>query len=101
MKGSDLTPLDYKRERRQRRMRRNVDVRGDVEAWAARHGFSLRVNNDGHHWMFHKHGFLAEWWPSSAKLVFNRDYHHDLHAHDWRQVTNELEAAMRRLRSSP
>jgi hypothetical protein len=68
-----LNPRDYMRKRRERRLRRNLDNRPDAEAWAAQRGFSLRVNNDGHHWIFERGRFVAEWWPSSSKLVLNRN----------------------------
>ena len=79
-------PHEYRRQRRDRRLHRNLDVAAEAQAWAARHGFTLRVLNDGHHWLFQKPGLVAEWWPSSAKLVLNRDYLHDQHAPHWPQV---------------
>ena len=33
--------------------------------------------------MWQKGGFVAEWWPSSAKLVLNRNYDRSFHAHEW------------------
>jgi hypothetical protein len=51
----------------------------------------LRVLNDGHHWLFQKPGFMAEWWPSSARLAVNRDYGRHIHAPHWAEVATELE----------
>ena len=87
-----LDPRDYARQRRDRRLHRNLDRTTAAQAWATAHGLSLRVNNDGHHWMFQRPGFVAEWWPSSAKLVFNRNYDRDVHAHDLPQVLAVLES---------
>jgi hypothetical protein len=34
-----------------------------ARVWAEGHACSLRVLNDGHHWLFQKPGFMSEWWP--------------------------------------
>jgi hypothetical protein len=86
-----LTPEEYKRQRRERRMQRTASLEEQVTAWAEMQGLSLRVLNDGHHWVFQKPGFMAEWWPSSAKLVVNRDYGRDIHAPHWAEVMNALQ----------
>lgn len=86
-----LAPDDYKRRRRARRIDRTARAEPQVRAWAEQHGCSLRVLNDGHHWLLEKPGFIAEWWPSSAKLVLNRDYDHDYHAPHWTDAAAVLE----------
>ncbi|MBI4662448.1 MAG: hypothetical protein HY735_26830 [Verrucomicrobia bacterium] len=86
-----LAPDEYKRRRRERRMDRTAALEPQVRTWAERHGCSLRVLNGGHHWLFQKPGFRAEWRPSSAKLAVNRDYLHDHHAPHWAEVANVLE----------
>ena len=68
-----------------------VRVEEQVRVWAERHGCSLRVLNDGHHWLLQKPGFMAEWWPSSARLAVNRDYGSDIHAPHWADVVAVLE----------
>jgi len=68
-----LTPKDFQRARRDRRLGRTVDLQTEVTAWATQRGFTLRVLNDGHHWLLQKPGLVAEWWPSSAKLVLKRE----------------------------
>jgi hypothetical protein len=82
----ELSPEDFKRQRRDRRTQRASQLEPQVRAWAEQHGCSLRVLNDGQHWLFQKPGFMAEWWPSSAKLVVNRDYTHDHHAPHWTEL---------------
>lgn len=77
-------------ERHGRRLRTNLSYRKEVEGWARRNGYALQIKNEGHHWLFERDGFVAEWWPSSAKLVLNRDYPHGLHVHDWRQAASVL-----------
>ena len=99
-----LSPEEYKRQRRERRMDRTSQQEAQVRAWAGQHGCSLRVLNDGHHWLFQKPGFTAEWWPSSAKLAVNRDYDRDHHAPHWAEVAavlQEMLASQSRLALSP
>ncbi len=86
-----LTPDEYKRQRRDRRMNRTARLEDEVRAWAERRGCVLRVLNDGHHWLFQKAGFMAEWWPSSANLAINRDYARSLHAPHWLNVAAALQ----------
>jgi hypothetical protein len=86
-----LSPEEYKKQRRERRMERTSRLEEQVRVWAEAHGCSLRVLNDGHHWLFQKPGFMAEWWPSSARLALNRDYGRHIHAPHWAKVLTELE----------
>ncbi|MEI6784911.1 MAG: hypothetical protein WCQ21_28780 [Verrucomicrobiota bacterium] len=86
-----LSPEEYKRQRRDRRMERTSRLESQVRAWAEGHGCSLRVLNDGHHWLFQKPGFMAEWWPSSARLAVTRDYGRYIHAPQWTDVVAVLQ----------
>jgi hypothetical protein len=61
-------------DRHTRRLQANLHARQQVEAFCRHHGIDLRVNNEGHHWIFHRKGKLVEWWPSSAKLVCNKQW---------------------------
>jgi len=49
-------------------------------------GLTLRITNEGHHWQIADEGFLAEWWPSSAKLVIGKKWHDGIHCHDYKQA---------------
>jgi hypothetical protein len=89
--GWVLSPEEYKKQRRERRMERTSRLEEQVRVWAEGHGCSLRVLNDGHHWLFQKPDFMAEWWPSSARLAVNRDYGSDIHAPHWADVVSVLE----------
>jgi predicted kinase len=84
------------RRRRERRMRRTQQSEAEVRAWAERYGLALRVLNNGHHWILDKSGFIAEWWPSSAKLALNRDYHRSFRAPHWPDVLVVLERTFAR-----
>jgi len=89
-----LAPREYMRHQRERRKKRTLQSESAVRAWAEKHGFALRVLNDGHHWIFQKPGLFAEWWPSSAKLAINRNYSRGFHAPHWPEVAQTLERAM-------
>jgi len=54
-------------------------------------GVVLRITNEGHHWQLTKENFLAEWWPSSAKLVINKQWSRGRHCHDFRQALEMIE----------
>ncbi len=36
-------------------------------------------------------GRLVEWWPSSAKLVLNKQWSKGIHCHDWQQARDFLD----------
>ena len=72
-------------------MERTSRLEEQARVWAEGHGCSLRVLNDGHHWLFQKPGSVTEWWPSSARLAVNRDYGSDIHAPHWADVVTVLE----------
>jgi len=89
-----LPPEEYKKQRRERRLERTSRLEAQVRAWAEQHGCSLRVLNDGHHWLLERPGFVAEWWPSSARLAVNREYGRYIHAPHWAEVAAELEQGL-------
>jgi len=72
----ELVPDEHKRRRRERRMDRTSDLETEIRAWAEQHGFTLRVLNDGHHWLlltdrhllFRRGWSVPGWgWPFKAK----------------------------------
>jgi hypothetical protein len=69
-----------------------------VRLWCAQHGLTLRVSNEGHHWQITDGVFLAEWWPSSAKLVIGKRWHSGIHCHDHKQALGVIENAYKKLR---
>jgi len=62
-----------------------------VREWCRGHAFALRISNEGHHWQLNEDKFLAEWWPSSAKLVINKQWNQGRHYHDYRQALEMIE----------
>jgi len=74
------------KKRHSKRLSIALSIRDDAEEWIQSHGWELSINNAGHHWVIKADLFIAEWWPSSAKLVFNKNFKHGIHTHDWSQV---------------
>jgi hypothetical protein len=84
-------------ERHSRRLKSALAAKPQLEKACHALGISVEVSNEGHHWRFNG-PFFAEWWPSSAKLVFNRCYSKGWHVHDWAQVLELLTTAHRESR---
>ena len=81
-------------DRHDRRLRANLEMESDAAIAAHAIGLKLRIANAGNHWMFTKDGFVADWWPSSAKLVVNKRWSRGVHCHDWQQALREIEKQM-------
>ena len=76
------------KDRHRRRFEVAIKLRDSVELWANAVGIGLTIANSGHHWIFNSDGRIAEWWPSTAKLVFDRNYiGGGIHVHDVAQLT--------------
>jgi hypothetical protein len=86
------------RTRHWRRLTTNLEKQAEVRQWCAQHGLTLRVTNDGHHWQITDGAFLAEWWPSSAKLVIGKRWHAGIHCHDYSQVLKVIQDTYKKLR---
>ena len=86
---SHLCPFDPTESSYQRHARRKEVAHGhedSLRAWCESQGLTLNITNQGHHWKIEGKGLLFEWWPSSAKLVFNKRYGKGVHCHDYLQV---------------
>lgn len=84
-------------DRHARRLQANVEQgRTEVERWCEEQGVGFEVKNGGHHWIFRRGDWIAEWWPSSAKLVVQRCYGDGMHVHDWKQAMRLLARGLRR-----
>jgi hypothetical protein len=70
--------------------------RTGAEQWCLERGLSLSISNEGHHWKLQGTTLLAEWWPSSAKLVFDKQYERGIHCHDIEQLTRLVDHRRRR-----
>ena len=86
------------RMRHARRLSANLEQEANVRRWCGQRGLKLRITNEGHHWQITDGGFLAEWWPSSAKLVIGKKWHDGIHCHDYKQALKVIEDFHRKKR---
>ena len=76
-------PGEDSKDRHARRFSLNLKEQKIIHEWAEIHGIILAIKNEGHHWIATlSPALIAEWWPSSAKVVFNKDWDHGIHCHD-------------------
>lgn len=91
---SEIVPYKHgedPRTRHSRRLSENSAHVPEMKASIESMGYSLEIKNFGHHWIFKKGSNTTwEWWPSSAKLVLNKQYRKGIHCHDFRQVLKVL-----------
>jgi hypothetical protein len=73
-------------QRHERRKREAITAEHLLRQDLEKLGLTLRVSNEGHHWKMTRPGLIVEWWPSTAKLVFNKAYRGGIHCHDRFQV---------------
>jgi hypothetical protein len=81
-------------KRHARRHALNLQRESEVRRGCQSLGLTLQIKNDGHHWCFSRGAFLAEWWPSSAKLVINKQWENGIHCHDHQQVLREVQQSL-------
>ncbi len=95
-------PGEAPKNRHERRRRTAKRFRDALVAWCKEQGIELAVKNDGHHWHMKKDGkVLAEWWPSSAKLVLRQRWREGIHTHDAKQVREILEQLLEKEKGEP
>ena len=102
-------PREDYHQRHARRMEVNLENKGVLENWCSVIGWSFEVKNAGHHWLFRrladetkprKQRTLVEWWPSSAKLIVNKQWDKGVHVHDYLQVRNFLRKLERKIKNA-
>jgi len=77
--------------RHERRKAIAREMQDGVQQWCDDNNAELIVTNEGHHWrILLQHG-EAEWWPSSAKLVLDKQYDRGIHVHDAKQLIRQLD----------
>jgi hypothetical protein len=81
-----FNPGEDPSDRHFRRKEANLARQNTVREFCQQNGIDLKVNNDGHHWIFSKGDQLLEWWPSSAKMVKNKKWKQGMHVHDYEQL---------------
>ena len=78
------------RERHARRLHENLIMQARGRQWCEAHGLTLKITNGGHHWQV-RGALIADWWPSSAKFVFDKHFDLGVHVHDVEQFIVQLE----------
>lgn len=98
---SDLVPFienESPSDRHARRKAAAVERVRHVESWCRSKGVKLTRSNDDHHWTFRRGKWIAEWWPSSAKLVIRKQWNRGIHVHDHVQASKAMERDLERSR---
>jgi len=90
---------EHFKERHARRLDANLEQAAKVRQWCHQRGLTLRITNGGHHWQIPNGNFLAEWCPSSARLVIGKSWLHGIHCHDYKQTLDVIEDFYRKQRS--
>lgn len=81
------------RGRHRRRFNEAQSTAPELSAWCADRGVHMTVTNHGEHFRFYMNYLcVAQWWPSSAKLIVYGRWKEGIHAHDWQQVMYVLDA---------
>lgn len=81
---------EHYRKRHRRRWKTAVENITLMEAWCNRVGIDLKITDEGKNWKFSYDGKVAEWNPSSANLMFDRDNQTSLHVYDHLMVAKIL-----------
>ena len=76
--------------RHARRKNTNLQYTDELKSWCQLYKWKFEIKNEGHHWIFRKDETLVEWWPSSAKLVKNKQWKKGIHCHDFLKVIEFL-----------
>lgn len=103
-------PGEHYRDRHERRLLANLPGQDAVSEFCAASGLRLAVTSNGHHWSIYPATAqpgdpqFAEWWPSSAKLVFRKQWQKGIHCHEYLQLIVELKTQLakeKRLNGDP
>ena len=83
-------PGEQATDRHERRLLTNKSHADKLRNYCKSNGFSCEIKNEGHHWQIKRGNVTLDWWPSTAKLVINRQYNKGIHVHDISQVITYL-----------
>lgn len=89
------TYCEAPKERHHKRYAYNKTHAGKVQDYCNAVGITLTISNNGHHWKAVKDKKILEWWPSSAKAVFNKCWARGIHVHDYMQFISLLAKKLR------
>ena len=79
------------KDRHARRLKTNTEKDLEVMGWAASKGFTVSIKNNNHHWKLISGDKIIDWWPSSAKLIFNQQWNKGMHCHDTEKLIQAIE----------
>lgn len=88
-------------ERHDRRLQTNLRARDLLEERCREARVVLEIKNEGQHWIFRYGGNRGEWWPSSAKLVFDQQWKQGRHVHDYEQLWVQLTRRWKIVQAAP
>ncbi|MEM7048959.1 MAG: hypothetical protein AAF604_04830 [Acidobacteriota bacterium] len=78
-------------DRHVRREAAAADREAELSAWCQGAGLDLRVTGEGSHWrILRSKEVIAQWWPSSGRLVRGECYRSAWKAHDITQVMRQV-----------
>lgn len=84
-------PGEDPRDRHDRRLLINLAHEKEVQEFCLRNRIHFSISNGGHHWIFKRGRFWrAEWFPSSAKYVQNKNWDGGVHVHDYVKLIEQL-----------
>jgi hypothetical protein len=81
-----FVPDEEADDRHFRRYKFNLERSVDASGWCRENGIFLEIRNNGHRWTFRYKENTVDWYPSSAKLIINRDWENGYHIYDWIQA---------------
>jgi hypothetical protein len=90
---SELVPYKFGegfRKRHQRRMVANFSRLPVLQKFCNTFGITFIMQDSDRRWTFIKGCKQVDWWPSTAKLVINSDWHSGLHCQDHWQCQSVL-----------
>lgn len=87
--SSDRVPFipdEDPKDRHARRLHAALKDFDKVVEWCVANRWELDLKNRGQHWVFTRDKCIVEWWPSSAKLVIDKNWNDGIHCHDYNQA---------------
>ena len=75
-----------KRKRHRARVAEALEQRRRAQSWCEQRGWYLYIHDAGAQWSVHHHGNITDWWPSTGKLVHNKQWDRAGKAMNWDAV---------------
>lgn len=78
------------KERHARRKAFNLKRFTIIRNFCENNNLVFRLLNNGQHWQVESDKKTIEWWPSTAKVVVNKNWKRGIHCHDYEQFIEIL-----------